>query len=895
MKKAVRKILIIVGALMLLMLLIFNISADMYTAQDNMRESSLRIFSQVQSIMRSSAREIASEREEVNKICLQQARNTAQILSKTPSEAITVPFLQEMVDLLYIDEICIFDESGTIVLSSVPEYVGMSVYDGEQIAFFIPMLSDKKLELLQDLMPNTKTGKMMQYAAVWMPDGKSFVQIGFNPENVLALTRAKSISEIFSLLTDSSEATLLALDSSSFMITASTEPDLVGKNITDLGIDPKKLDNEKKGIPFCTEDGSNAYGVFEKTVNGPILGRFVLAGNLYDGIVADNLRLLLYLLALIIIIFLVLSWYLDKKILSSINKINTSLQLISAGNIDTRVSVDSTPEFVQMSSYINEMVNHLHSEWSAYSKALMSRSEYSYFADLTDNVIRKAPIYKNGDQTLGRAKTDYPVCFDTYLDIWHNGYNITPIDSSFDLNTTYCNALLERYAKGERIVEYDFMMGENKDFRRKTILLDENHDGHIIATTIISNMDELRIRELEMKADLEAAYLEAKRANQAKSDFLSRMSHDIRTPMNGIIGMTKIAKEHQNDPARVRDCLSKIEMSSSHLLTLINDILELSRIESGKVVLANEPANLEDIYNTCISVLESSTADRKLDISVNVRPIPYPYVYTDSLRMRQVILNILSNSVKYTPDGRSVSLLIETEAVSEKQLISRITVSDTGIGMSEAFLKHIFEPFSQEDEFNARTTYKGTGLGMAIVKDMMDLFKGTIDITSEPDKGTTVVLTFPLERAEAPAASESSSSENPIEDVDLNGLHILLAEDNELNREIAEELLSESGLILTTAVDGQDAVDIFNASPVGTFACIFMDIMMPNLNGYEATMAIREMARPDAETIPIIAMTANAFAEDMAKSKAAGMNDHLSKPIEIDKVLLTLKKYVKKG
>lgn len=607
----------------------------------------------------------------------------------------------------------------------------------------------------------------------------------------------------------------------------------------------------------------------------------------------DNMTLLVYLAIVFYVVFFILTKLLDKRVISPIERINVQLQKVADGNPEERIHEDSSPEFVQLSGHINEMLDYMYNEWSAYSKALLARSEYSYFADLTDNIIHKPPMYKDPDMKLGRATVKYPISLDDYLENWHTKNNITPINEYFDLQSTNRDALLKRYENGERLLEYDYTLGDGHDFRRKTILLDENSEGHIIATTIISNIDEIRLREIEMNESVRAALKAAEEASSAKTNFLSRMSHDIRTPMNGIIGMTKIAQENIDDPARVKDCLDKITLSSSHLLTLINDILELSRIESGKLFLANEVTNLQDISKTCISVLESSTAGRNIETSVTFDDDDDNlYVYTDAIRMRQVILNIISNAVKYTPDGGRIDLIFRKENLDDTHVKEIVTVSDTGIGMSEEYIKHIFEPFSQEDESGARTKYAGTGLGMAIVKELMDMFGGTVEIDSAEGKGTTVTLTFPLQQAEKMESIEEELIED--EDVSLDGVKVLLVEDNELNREIAAEMLKEFGCEVVEAVDGQEAVDKYTVSEIGEFDIVFMDIMMPNLNGYEATNEIRSSVRSDAKTIPIVALSANAFAEDVEKSREAGMNEHLSKPIEPDRLLAVIKHMVHK-
>ena len=391
---------------------------------------------------------------------------------------------------------------------------------------------------------------------------------------------------------------------------------------------------------------------------------------------------------------------------------------------------------------------------------------------------------------------------------------------------------------------------------------------------------------------LENALAEATNANAAKTRFLSQMSHDIRTPLNGIIGMTSIAAANVEDPQRVSDALEKIRHSSDHLLTLINDILDLNRIESGKMTIAHNPIDIRAAINQCTEVLKGSVINRDLEITIDTEQIEYPFVFTDALHLRQILINIISNAVKFTPDGGRITFRAEGRLNEARNtLLCRFEITDTGIGMSEEFQKHIFEAFVQEDAFNARTQYKGSGLGMSIVKQLVDMLGGRINMKSELHAGTSIVINLPFE-IDRSAAEKPGTSSGEDHRYSFDGVHILLAEDNEINMEISKTLLESSGFNVKTAVDGEKAVEAFAASAVGEYRCILMDIMMPNMNGYEATKAIRSMDRQDAGTVPIIAMTANAFAEDIQTALDNGMNAHIAKPINVRIVMETLAKFI---
>lgn len=381
----------------------------------------------------------------------------------------------------------------------------------------------------------------------------------------------------------------------------------------------------------------------------------------------------------------------------------------------------------------------------------------------------------------------------------------------------------------------------------------------------------------------------AQAANKAKTAFLSHMSHDMRTPMNAIIGFTGIAMKN-NPSDEVKNCLEKIDESSGHLLSLINDILDLTRIESGKVNYNPVPADVKNITDSALDITKGFLTNRDINFKIQREEAKIPNVLADPARLRDVLVNILSNAVKFTPDGGTITFEARCQENGEDGYINmRYRISDTGIGMSKEFTKEVFEEFVQEDS-DVRTQYHGVGLGMAIVKKYVDMMGGTISVQSKKHEGTTFTVDIPLEITD----KECNKSDTGFsEKVNLTGVNVLLVEDNELNAEIAAVQLEEFGMNVERAVDGKNAVEIFRNHPEGTFDVILMDIMMPEMNGYEATKAIRAMNdRPDGKNIPIIAMTANAFAEDVQASLDAGMNAHLSKPIVIDEVIKTILRYV---
>ena len=382
-------------------------------------------------------------------------------------------------------------------------------------------------------------------------------------------------------------------------------------------------------------------------------------------------------------------------------------------------------------------------------------------------------------------------------------------------------------------------------------------------------------------------------ANAAKTAFLARMSHDIRTPLNGILGLIEIEELHEDDVDAARKNRAKARIAANHLLSLINDILEMGRIENGKLTLEHVSFNLEDLCNDAIVLCKLRASDRNITTQdQSAHPLCNPHVMGSPTHVRQIIINLLDNSIKYNKDGGTVAFTSQIKPIDDSQVLFCFSVSDTGIGMSPEFLKHIYEPFAQEGN-DARSKFQGTGMGMPIVKSLIDMMGGTIEISSEVGVGSTFNVQIPLDIDKNPQAREGAD-EQAIS-CSLAGMNVLLAEDNELNAEIAQALLESEGIVVTRAADGKEAVELYTSRPAGSFDAILMDIMMPGMDGYEATRAIRLSEKADAADIPIIALTANAFAEDAKAAHDASMNAHLPKPLDFNKLKNILARIKKNG
>ena len=410
---------------------------------------------------------------------------------------------------------------------------------------------------------------------------------------------------------------------------------------------------------------------------------------------------------------------------------------------------------------------------------------------------------------------------------------------------------------------------------------------------------EIRTKEKELEMtkllakkskDLEKALKQAKSANDAKSRFLSNMSHDLRTPMNAILGMTYLAKKHVTDEAKVNKCLDTILSSSENMLALINDVLDMNKIESGVIELHEKPGSLRKLIDDVEVIFRNKCEANQQELMIRYDELRYPNVKMDELRMKQILMNLLSNAVKYTQSFGKVSMQISQDEPDSNQICcTRFTIMDDGIGMSEEFVKKVFQPFEREDTILSDKV-EGTGLGMAIVKNLVDIMKGTIEVDSMVNVGTKVIVTLPLEVAAQ--TQEVTVQEKNTMQYTYPGKHILIVEDKRINMEIVKGFLEDTELIIDEARNGKEALEKVEASREGTYDLIFMDIRMPVMKGDEATMKIRALDREDCKRVPIIAMTANALESDVENSYQCGMNGHISKPIEPDEVYRCLNKWL---
>ena len=414
-----------------------------------------------------------------------------------------------------------------------------------------------------------------------------------------------------------------------------------------------------------------------------------------------------------------------------------------------------------------------------------------------------------------------------------------------------------------------------------------------VTSVLIANRDvtEEKLRELRQEEELREAKLKAECANKAKSSFLYNMSHDIRTPMNAIIGYAELSRNHLHEPDKLSEYLSNIRTCGQKMLSIIDNILEIARIENNQIVLEESICNIEESFDSCIVMFNTAVQEKHQTITVH-KQVANPYVYIDSSHLSEIVLNVISNAIKYTgQNGKIDCCLTQKPHEDADWCYMEISIADNGIGMSEEFQAHIFESFSRERS-STISGIEGTGLGMGIVKNLVDLMHGTIEIQSSPGKGSTFTICIPCRTARKEEAEpRKSSSDRPQKT--LAGKRILLAEDNDLNAEIAIELLTEEGLLVDRVSNGVACVEKLEKAAPDFYDLILMDIQMPVMNGYDTTRKIRQLEDPFHSSIPIIAMTANAFAEDRQKALFVGMNDHVAKPVDMNVLIPVLEKHIR--
>ena len=538
-----------------------------------------------------------------------------------------------------------------------------------------------------------------------------------------------------------------------------------------------------------------------------------------------------------------------------------------------------------------------------YAEALLQTANAVYTVDLTNDKLENVYYHEAAFKVENDIQT--PCSYSDYCNKWSRYVtedtleNYRIVDSSFKL--------LKRFATGAKqvTVEYCETMGkENKPvWLQKTVLMsrdmvyDANTDKEssvVHGIVLFKNTSDFHEKEQQEKARLQMAYEEADSENRAKTEFMNRMSHDIRTPINGIMGMVDIIRKNRDDREKVDDSLNKIQLSTRHLLELVSDVLDMSKLEAGMFEIHEDVFDMNELMDEVAALVDAQLVESGITHCKHRSNIQHTALKGSSLQLRRIMVNLLSNAIKYNKSNGTIDTYAEELSCDGTTVWYEFKIVDTGIGMSEEFIKEqLFKPFTQEKN-DARTLYRGTGLGMSIVKALLDKMGGSIEVESQLGEGSTFTFRLPFKVDEN--AIETKKEEQSSGEQKLEGKQILLVEDNEINMEIAEFYLKELGIVVDKAWNGKEAIDKFEESAPGTYDLILMDIMMPVMGGREAARRIRTLERPDAETVRIYAMTAQVSSESVHKCLASGMNGHIAKPIDESKLreILTRCESVKK-
>lgn len=561
----------------------------------------------------------------------------------------------------------------------------------------------------------------------------------------------------------------------------------------------------------------------------------------------------------------------------------------------------SASEKQQLSRYYDQLRQSILENGGGYADALLDSAQAAYSVDLTNDRLEQVFFAPDG----GFADPDMQLpCSYTAFCREHVGSVTESTLESYRLADS-SEKLLARFKGGANEVTIEFCETRSDgkpQWSQKVVLMSQDSQYRIDTQdelpvvrgiVLIKNTSAFHEREQAEKHRLEQALQTADSESKAKTEFMNRMSHDFRTPINGILGMLDIIGASEQDPAKTRQCLDKIQISANHLLDLVNDVLDMSKLGSGQAVLEQDEFDLLELADDVESLVAAQILESGISHERFCKNVKHSQLIGSDLRLRQIMLNLFSNAIKYNKPGGRVDTYITELSCNGYTALFEFKIADTGVGMSEEFVsEHLFKPFTQEQN-SARTRYQGTGLGMSIVKTLIDAMGGTISVQSTPDVGTEITFTLPFKINGNVAAKPECAQAAPQAEGSLSGKRVLLVEDNDLNMEIAEFYLDHAGAAVVKAWNGKEAVRMFTSSKPGTISLILMDLMMPVMDGYEATRAIRALDHPDASTVPIIAMTANAFDEDRQKALSVGMDAHLAKPVDVERLFGTLRKVIR--
>lgn len=538
----------------------------------------------------------------------------------------------------------------------------------------------------------------------------------------------------------------------------------------------------------------------------------------------------------------------------------------------------------------NRREEELRQERKQYREALMNDCLFTFIFNVTTGGFLKAYEAVDGVIRLVEDGDASKISYDVLMPAWLE--QVVPEVIRTQIEEQLCSqTLLDIYNSGEKQWESEFYSSGYKIYYRITVLLSENNSNNdVMACVIVKDITESKNTEVRYQEALHSAVRAATLASQAKTDFMSRMSHDIRTPLNGIMGMTQIAKRRSEDKEAVEQCLDKISETSGYLLKLFDEVLDMSKIESGRLYLEEKPFIMTEAMEAVVTVMQQAFEQKRQRFQADISSFSHNRVYGDDYRIQQICMDFLSNANQYTDEGGEIRMEVREREKRNNMACFEFVFSDTGVGMEPEFVERIFEPFVRAEDTRVNKVH-GTGLGMTIVHSIVEMMDGNIQVKSAPGEGSVFTVTLYLrieepdgEPADVAAQSDTENDGEKSSENCFAGKRVMMVEDNELNAEITMEFLSYLGVETDWASNGKIAVDMFKESGKGFYDLILMDLQMPVMNGLEAAAYIRGMSHPDAEKIPIIALTANAFADDIRDARDAGMNEHVAKPVDVEKL-----------
>lgn len=541
-------------------------------------------------------------------------------------------------------------------------------------------------------------------------------------------------------------------------------------------------------------------------------------------------------------------------------------------------------------------------ENSNYIEALLETAEALYTVNLTQDRLEQIFHHRKKEERIFDFQGELPCSYDGYCRKIRQHITEDTLETYKIIDTS--KSLLDRFYAGEKQVTVEYQES-NKDGKeiwiQKTVLMsqdtvydNEKEREHTVVRGIIMfrNTSEFHEKDQKEKEQLQIAYEKADMESKTKTEFMNRMSHDLRTPINGILGMIHVIRKSWNNQEKLEDSVDKIEISTRHLMDLVNDVLDMSKLESGHLTVHEEPFDLEDLMKEVAVLMQGQLEETGITHRKHRENMQHTMLKGDALQLQRIMMNLFGNAVKYNKKNGTIDTYVTEISCDGKNVLYEFRIADSGIGMSREYMEHeLFQPFTQE-KADARTQYKGTGLGMSIVKGLIDRMNGTISVRSTLGEGSefTFRLAFRLAEEEMQQAAENKEDAKD----DLAGMRVLLVEDNDINMEIAEFYLTDAGIIVEKAWNGKEAVEKYEGTPKGYYSAILMDIMMPVMNGIEAARNIRRKEKNGGKEIPIIAMTAQSERESKESCSLAGMNAYISKPVDPENLIRILRMYQKR-